>query len=625
MISTSKRLRRAIMGMAALAVVASAVPLSDIATAAPLVAGDPPAAAATLVPPAGNNTTLYNLAIPALSSCPGDGPAGYRWQTYIVPAATDIATMTWDGSGNPLGPPFSQALRNPSGTLVRNQLPGIGNGLIAIPPAGFSWVGVAPPAGEYNIGIACTKNDGDPVTPVIHTEKYFNQKITVTSTGVGTFDYATGIAPAAPVLASPLTVGAGATSVSGSFTAASSDPATTGYTVTATPTAPAGTALTFPVATAGVFTLTGLTPATTYDVTVTATNDVGTSVPSNTVSVTTVVGAQPPIPLGLTPGTGQITASFQAPGAPAPAPTGYTLTVAPAPGGTTPASFTFGAGIGPFTQVVSDLTPGTTYTFTLTPEYAAPDSGTPSTNTASPNAAQVIQQRITVTRPVGTLILTQRCGVYGALPAFTAVDAFPGYPLGLPAETATTDQIGTTPDIDLTTSGLQNDPQFGSYPFPSPATYPTECGIALGSASLVTTGALAGQYYAAAGRLNEVTVADTRDTDSGWIVTGTMSDFVGTVSASNTFDGDYLGWDPEVQNVTPPTTTGYTQVVNAGGPVLPGTGVVSGSGLGSGQTLATAPLNKGLGVAQLDARVQLLIPTAADNDDYVGILGFTVV
>ncbi len=237
--------------------------------------------------------------------------------------------------------------------------------------------------------------------------------------------------------------------------------------------------------------------------------------------------------------------------------------------------------------------------------------------------AEVLNQEITVDRPLGALVLTQRCGVHNDLPAFSAVDAFPGYPSDIPATPGTTDQVGTSPDIDGLTPGLQADPEFGNYPNPSPATYPTTCGLALGQADLVTTGALAGQFYAVSGFLQEVSVLDTRDVDSGWTVTGTMSPFA---AGTATFSGDYLGWTPVMtEDTDAPFPGGYDQVVTPGPEVLPGSGVNSGTGLATGGVLAQALPGEGLGIATLDANLMLLIPVSAPAGDYRGILALTAI
>jgi hypothetical protein len=163
---------------------------------------------------------------------------------------------------------------------------------------------------------------------------------------------------------------------------------------------------------------------------------------------------------------------------------------------------------------------------------------------------------------------------------------------------------------------------------PATPVYPTRCGIALSNVQLITSGALRGQYFTASGALNQVTVADFRDADTGWTLTGTMADF--TDGGSNSFSGNYLGWTPAAPIVTPPTASGYTQTVNAGAVVQPGDGVgaFGGTGLGSGRTLATTPAptatTGGTGIADLNARVKLLIPTTANAATYKGLLTFTV-
>ena len=52
----------------------------------------------------------------------------------------------------------------------------------------------------------------------------------------------------------------------------------------------------------------------------------------------------------------------------------------------------------------------------------------------------------------------------------------------------------------------------------------------------------AGQFFAADGRLNQVTVVDTRDADTGWNVVGQVSNF--SAGPGKSFSGSQLGWTP---------------------------------------------------------------------------------
>lgn len=246
----------------------------------------------------------------------------------------------------------------------------------------------------------------------------------------------------------------------------------------------------------------------------------------------------------------------------------------------------------------------------------------------------MLQQDITVTRPTGALVLTQVCATNGALPAEAA--SF-GFPAGLPAVAA--DEISTvgTPttggtDPTLTEGGTDPDLRRVAYPYPTGPdgvpnpTYPTHCGLELGIAAFVNQGAAAGQFFAANGVLNQVTVVDTRDDDTGWTLNGTMSDFTAN-GGTDSFSGSQLGWVPQVTEDTGPFTDSegntYDQVVSSGGPVAPNS--PEASGLTSGAVLASADATEGLGTAILDARFKLLIPVTADAGTYEGTLSITSV
>ena len=595
-----KALTQVAAGVAAIAVASLALFTSSAQALPP---GTAAAGAGTLSPLTGTNLSSFSFAPPSGAVCPGDSATGqYRWRTFMVAASVDPATLTYNLSG-PIsqGGAYSSPLYTSGGSALNATTTAVTTGLLTPLPASLSFANTTMPVanGAYNIGYACTLVTAG----VTNTERFWVTPITISNSTATTFNYAFGVVPAAPVLGGTLT--AGDQTLNGTFTAAASVPATTGYTVTAVPTA--GATVTLPLAAgATTFGLTGLVNGTQYAVTVVATNNVGNSAASNTVN-----GTPNPLPraavtsLAGTPGTGNVTLSWVAPTGPAPV--DYTIAVSPTVAG---APFTAAAGS---TSFVVNGAPGTLYTFTVTPNHTSPYVGTSASISATPNAAQVIIQDVTVVRPAGALVLTQRCGVYGALPIEPATPGF----AALAALTASVDQVGTAPTL---TVGGGLDPQFANYPSPASPNYSTRCGVDLGTAQYVTTGSLAGQYYAATGRINQVTVSDTRDTDIGWTVNGTMSNF-DVVGGGASFSGNYLGWTPVVTDDSDLTVAGYNQTAVAGASVLPTTA----AGLATPKALASTAGGAGLGIASFDARLKLLIPVSARAGTYNGTLTFTVV
>jgi large repetitive protein len=589
-------------GVAALAAIAAVAPLAA-SPAGALPAGTPSAGAVTLTPSTGTSGTTFGLGFTSSpQACPGDNTAGYLWHTFLTPLANDPATLTYSPSGVPSGT-GSVNLRDPSGIQIRNQAPTLTDGFV-LPPAAVSFSSVAfgtLTPGAYWIGIACALPDAGSVN---QTVKYWATGITITASagsGPNNFTYAVGARPSAPTITS-VTPASGQLTVN--FNTVTSSPAVTFYTATAVPAV--GPTVSATGATSPIV-LAGLTNGSSYSVTMTATNSVGTSDPSSPPVVATPnIQGQPPVQLLVaTPGPQQCTVTFAAP-AGGLAPTGYAISVT---GPSTTQTFNLGT-TPPFSQLVSSLTPGGSYTVTVTPQHAAPNFGTPSTTTCVPFSNQSIVQQITVARPQGFLVLTQRCGKFGPLAADAADAAFPGYPKDLTALAAA--GTGVSPTLGPNGTGGP-DPQFANYPNPNPATYPTYCQIDLGTATLQSTGSFAG-YYAADGRLNQVTVFDARDTDNGWTLNGTVSAFTATAPATDSFSGNYLGWTPTVTATS--TTAGYTHTVSAGPAVDPGQGVFSGSGLAGGSRLAAAPAGHGLGFADLDARLKLLIPASVPAGTY---------
>ena len=605
-----KRLAATLAGLSALAggmvVVANATTASAAQT-------NPASATGTVVvtPSSGKSDDNFALGFASGQVCPGDASSNYSVQTFITPRSEDPAAMVFEFAA-PSGAAFTAYLRYANGTQVKNLNPGLSTADVPTAQlAGLSFKSGAFAsvlAGQYWIGVGCALNDGTTTENV----KYWQTPLTITADnstgGVNNFTYKVGFVPNAPTLGAR-TAGDGEVSVA--FTAGTTidgNPSTSGYTVkvydstcTTEDSAKNVSGASSPLV------VTGLTNGTTYCFKALATNSVGNSTLSST-------GTSTPNPtqrgavtnLQGTPGMEQVALTWTAP---SPAPTTYTITVSPNTG---TGSFVAGpyTGVTGTSRTITGLTGGTLYTFTITPSaYSdSPTGGGSFTGTAAqvqatPNSNQVIGQDNSVTRPAGALLIYVKCGVYGALDSFTATSGvFPGFPKTLASATG---------------SGSGTEAGGGS----------AACTLNMGTAELVRLAddaSLGGNFFTANGRLSQVTVLDTRDSDLGWSVTATAGNLTGSVSG--TFSGNYLGWVPKVTATSAAYST-YDQTVTAGASVLPGTGVSSGDGLGDAtpNVLASAAAGAGLGEAEIDGRLLMIIPVTADAQVYSGSLTLSLI
>jgi hypothetical protein len=298
---------------------------------------------------------------------------------------------------------------------------------------------------------------------------------TVTATNI----IGTGPVSSASPAVTPATVPSAPTSVVGTgssgqvsvaFTVPTSNggSAITGYTVTASPGGATGTGTSSPIV------VTGLTNGTAYTFTVTATNGVGTSAASGASSAVTP-GTVPGAPTNVvgTAGNGQVSVAFTAPSSSGGvAISGYTVTASP--GGAT------GTGLSS-PIVVSGLTNGTAYTFTVTatnaigtgPASSASAAVTPSLPTLSRSPSTLSFGATNTGGTLSNITAAQTVTVtfVAASPTWTATTSTPWLQItggsgtgngtfsvsvtsaaGLPATGSTT---GT---ITITSSGVSNSP-----------------------------------------------------------------------------------------------------------------------------------------------------------------------
>ncbi|MEV6005968.1 Ig-like domain-containing protein [Streptomyces sp. NPDC051976] len=127
-----------------------------------------------------------------------------------------------------------------------------------------------------------------------------------------------------------------------------------------------------------------------------------------------------------------------------------------------------------------------------------------------------------------------------------------------------------------------------------------------------------GDLLTTAGKINPVTLTDTRAGNPGWSVSGQVSDF--TDGGTHAINGQNLGWTPNVVDKS------VAQTVTAGSSVAAANGVAPGdpgtAGLKSSRSLATGT---GLGTAHFGADLALNVPTSTVAGTYTATLTLTAI
>lgn len=127
-----------------------------------------------------------------------------------------------------------------------------------------------------------------------------------------------------------------------------------------------------------------------------------------------------------------------------------------------------------------------------------------------------------------------------------------------------------------------------------------------------------GDLLTTTGKINPVTLTDTRAGNPGWSVSGQVSDF--SDGGTHAIDGENLGWTPNVVDKSP------AQTVTAGSAVAAANGVAPGdpgtAGLKSSRSLA---VGTGLGTAHFGADLALNAPTSTVAGTYTATLTLTAI
>ena len=138
----------------------------------------------TLSPASGNSGTVFAFTFAGTPECAGDtATGGYNWSSFMIPASADpgAMSMTPNGPNQVSGEYRASFLASPNGETVAMQATNIAGGagqpglITGIPQFTFEFnLPGEVPAGDYLVGVACTKNGGQLV------DTYYSRTMTVT-------------------------------------------------------------------------------------------------------------------------------------------------------------------------------------------------------------------------------------------------------------------------------------------------------------------------------------------------------------------------------------------------------------------------------------------------------------
>jgi hypothetical protein len=419
----------------------------------------------------------------------------------------------------------TSATSSPIDIVTPTTAPRQPTGVTAVAGDGSAVVTWVPPADSGGAGITSYMVTGSPGGGVSTAEGSATSAVVTGLTNGATYTFtvtatndagdsapssaSNAVTPVAPVTAPGQPTAVTATAGNGSATVTWAPPVSNGgaaissYTVTA---APGGQIATTTVATSA--SVTGLSNGTSYTFTVTATNTAGTSAestPSAAVTPRTVPGA--PTGVRAVPGGGLAVVSWTAPASDGGASiTGYTVTASP--GGQTTTT-------GARSVVVTGLTNGVSYTFTVTATNTAGTSGA-----SAPSAAVIPSARAGFIGTTPKRVLDTRSGI-GARAAklgagSTLTLTVPGLPAGTTAVALNVTATGPTAGSYLSVyPGGAARPVASSLNFGPGQTIPNLVLVPLGPGNTVT-------FYNAAGTVN--VIADL----TGYYTTGGGAGFIGT-------------------------------------------------------------------------------------------------